>query len=383
MLTKFEFTVYSDIHYDEYGFSGVDPQTKKNNRLMDIASADTQITEFAKFCRQESRQHFILFLGDRFRKRNPQGYIRDLADQEMRRRAQLGIPQAILPGNHDFYEKSQYKGTSYGVADIFKSELPGVMIMSAPRSYPTPYSDVIIHALPSGCVMSDSSFDIDKNQTNILVLHDLLSGSIIDERSGRTQVSSLSLSSIDLADFDFVLAGDVHIPQELKLKNTRGWYIGSTVQINRSEVGPRGWWKFYCDGEELKFDRFMPEVPMLQSFKGSLEESETWLENPTGELDGPLEDDYVWVAVVGNHSPKEKQEIRKDLNSKYGESGRLYLSFEPVVERTTKKMELKASTSPVDNWQKFVEKSETVGINPETLVDEGSKILLEASHAVI
>jgi len=223
--------MFSDIHYHQYA-SGV--------TVEDVAAVERSITDY---CLKE-KVDFCVFGGDRFLSHTPEDWIRMYADREQRYRDDNGIVTFSLVGNHDWWAKSPTAGHSNRfVQELWHDVHPNLVIMDKPGTYEhVAIPGVAIHALPATYSFDWSYFKINPNTYNVLLFHDLLEGAQIDVQTGYRAPKGVSLSSLDHAAFDCVLGGDVHLPQPLPFKNTRGGYVGAPIQQSRRDRGDRRGW---------------------------------------------------------------------------------------------------------------------------------------------
>uniref|UniRef100_A0A7V3J9P1 Calcineurin-like phosphoesterase domain-containing protein n=1 Tax=candidate division CPR3 bacterium TaxID=2268181 RepID=A0A7V3J9P1_UNCC3 len=99
--------VFGDIHLGKYSIKPVEEASEK-------------VFEWVNSVLDRYKVEMVIFLGDRFRSRDPEGVIRDYADKGF-----LGIsarvPVICLVGNHDMYFKENSEINSYGVLEEWKS----------------------------------------------------------------------------------------------------------------------------------------------------------------------------------------------------------------------------------------------------------------------
>jgi DNA repair exonuclease SbcCD nuclease subunit len=229
---KISFTVYSDIHHHHWT-TGVS--------LDDTLSVENDITNFAI----EDCSDFVLFCGDRFESRNPHDEIKVRADALLKERNDsFGKPCFYLTGNHDKWWRRPVSGSTYSSCKVFQDRLDKVVIMDECQTYEHKLlPNVLIHALPADQEFSIDNYLVNPAKFNILVFHDLLIGTVVD-MNGHKTTTGLVPSILDLPIFDVVFGGDEHIPQKIPFKNTKGGYVGSTLQFTRRDRGSdRGWIK--------------------------------------------------------------------------------------------------------------------------------------------
>lgn len=236
MSELLKFAAWSDSHYDQLIARCVN--------LYDIEEVERSILRHAF----KNDYDFTLFPGDRFQAREPKDEVKTIADRVYRdysyniQLKKKNMYHYHLIGNHDWVDNGLKWHTSMSIGDF-----PRIQIMEAPCTYlghdGKPFR---IHALPSGYKFSMDYYDIDPNDLNIFVFHDMLMGSYRSDERNPNNIfkSGIPLSEIDRPEFDLVLAGDIHIPQKFPLKRVRngGGYCGGLVQLNKGEANQkRGW----------------------------------------------------------------------------------------------------------------------------------------------
>jgi DNA repair exonuclease SbcCD nuclease subunit len=216
-MQEYRFIAWADTHWDKFGAKC-------------ITLEDTDVVERAVFKRaQETNVDFTLFAGDRFLKREPDDETKVRADRVFYDLVHPGtIPHYHLVGNHDWVDNARSWHTSESLK-LFNN----VNIMDTARTYT--FRDVRIHALPADIHLDLSCYTIDPKYLNIFVFHAPVRGSYLSDDKTSFIDSGVPLSEIDLPQFDFVLAGDIHVRQAFPLKNRRGGYLGSVVQRTRAD----------------------------------------------------------------------------------------------------------------------------------------------------
>ncbi len=225
--------VYSDIHHSA-------------ERIDDTLKVENQITDY---CIKNGIK-LVLFLGDRFKFRNPKGWIRDAVDRAWVQRMSQGISMITLVGQHDQYEKSR-RLNSYNSFDVFKQngiravdEDAVVDLMDGKKLFGQ------IHAVSYGSLgkylaaVNDGKIIVDKKLLNIFVMHDMIKGARV---SGESDYTTSGLDKEFLEKFDLVLCGDIHLPQQLEFEHAKGGYVGSALQLTKADIGSdRGFLDVTC-----------------------------------------------------------------------------------------------------------------------------------------
>lgn len=224
-MRTIKFACYSDIHHHEYanGIAGDD-----------VVAVEK---EFLELCLKE-KVDFWVFGGDRFLSRNPLDVSRRNADLALKEKAESGIPGIILIGNHDRWTKSPHSGHNLYNISIYQNDLPNISVLERSGQLTMRIKDSVVqfHAIPAG----HKPHDIKLNMSNsadfrICLFHDILRGCRFT--NGIVAPEGLEPSVLDLKEFDIVLGGDNHQPQDLNFRNTIGRYIGAPMQHNWGDVG--------------------------------------------------------------------------------------------------------------------------------------------------
>lgn len=227
---KIRFIVYSDIHYDKLAARCItlDDCLKIEENIM----RRVEIDNF----------DFTLFCGDRFLKRDPEDEVKTKADKLLSEWVKYNNkPHFNLIGNHDWVTNSMKWHTSksleYSVAD-------GLIInMDYLSVYDCAHLPIKIFAVPSGSDVSTlGQMIVYKDFLNIMVFHDIVSGSYADDDEKQVFGSGVDINLLDKECFDVVFGGDIHVPQMLPFNNTMGGYVGSVMQRTRADANKaRGW----------------------------------------------------------------------------------------------------------------------------------------------
>ena len=200
----------------------------------------------------EHKPDVVLFLGDRFRARQPRGEIRVVADAALRRlayvQAEHGGLVVCLVGNHDRVSESVGAQDSYEHIRLFHDVLPNVTVIREPGTYPFSQGavDWLFHALPTGYQYDATKYQSDPSRINVFGFHGLVGGAYFDPK-GAVVIENgtvVSLADLDSSAWDVVLGGDVHIPQKFRLTRTVGGYVGATLRLTEADVND---WRGFLD----------------------------------------------------------------------------------------------------------------------------------------
>lgn len=253
---NFKFIAYADIHYDRLAAQCV--------TFEDCAEVEKAVHERVK----EGGFDFSVFVGDRFLKRNPEDEIKTKADEVLINALYMSDkPHYSLIGNHDWVTNSRRWHTS-GSLDLVP-EMP-LHILDEPKSISVPTAPVMIHALPAGFSFDFSKYSVDSSMFNLFLFHDMLRGSFMDDTYTMKFESGISKEDIDRPEFDMILAGDIHVPQQFDLVHSRGGYVGSVLQRTRADADcERGWLEVEVSGNPGNFEittKFVPTKPLFSCF---------------------------------------------------------------------------------------------------------------------
>lgn len=250
-MKTLRFLVYTDIHHDRLAARCV---TLKDTLEIEAAVHRRVVT--GKF-------DFSLFLGDRFLKREPEDEVKVKVDmalaQALQDRGENGAPHFSLIGNHDWTKNSREWHTSMSAHIAHRM----VILMDRPGTWAGP--GYLIHALPSGTTYNRERWTPDPTKLNLFAFHDIVKGSFMSDDGDQTFEEGLPVSVIDQPDWDFVMGGDLHVPQQLPLQNTRGGYIGSVLQRTRADADKRRGWLEVTATRESDTDRWNIETVFVST----------------------------------------------------------------------------------------------------------------------
>lgn len=225
-MKSLRFVVYSDIHHSV-------------ERLEDTLKVEEQITNYCL----ENGVKLVLFLGDRFKWRNPQGWLRDIVDRKWVERLNKGIEIVTLTGQHDQYEKSG-ELHSYMTFNVFDKE----NITVVDKFLIFEFGHFILYCVSYGGFENYLKWvensQLKKDCFNIFLMHGMIKGAKVSEES---DFITDGVDRENLEDFDLVLCGDIHLPQMLEFKKTKGGYVGSVLQLTKADIGSeRGFLDVTC-----------------------------------------------------------------------------------------------------------------------------------------
>jgi DNA repair exonuclease SbcCD nuclease subunit len=222
-----KFIAWADTHHDKLGAKCI--------TIEDTTTVESLIFDRAK----EGGFDFTLFAGDRFLKREPNDETKVKADRVMESKVHNGgIPHFHLIGNHDWVDNTR----RWHTAESLKA-FNNVIVMDEATTHV--FKNIRIHALPADFQFDKSCYSISPECFNLFVFHDAVNGCLLSDNSAQTYEGGLDISQIDLLCFNLVLAGDIHVRQDLPFRNTRGGYLGSVIQRTKADSNvQRGWTEY-------------------------------------------------------------------------------------------------------------------------------------------
>ena len=193
----------------------------------------------ADYC-AEVQPEIVLFLGDRYRARQPKDDVREAADRCLRDLSAVqeyhGGYVACEVGNHDRRSESYNAGNTYSSVRVFKDVFKNVIVMDEPRTYEIGNWPIAIHALPAGYGAGAGKYEIHDGKFNILAFHGIVHGALLDQAGRISARGGIPLEFVDDPRWDAVLGGDVHIGQQFELKHTFGGYVGSMLRLTEDDA---------------------------------------------------------------------------------------------------------------------------------------------------
>lgn len=296
-----KFIVYADIHHDEHA--------AKCLNLKDTVEVERQLFTRAS----EGGFDFVIFGGDRFLKREPKDEVKVLADQGLLdglSKQKKGFAYFHLVGNHDRVDNTLGWHTARSLNNQLFSINMLHHVMDVPDSYFVQDLNVSVHALPAGFHFDRAKYNIHPETLNIFVFHDIVKGATSDFEGKHIFNEGLSISDFDLPEFDRVYAGDIHVPQKLNCKHTKGGYVGAVLQRTRADSNQaRGWLEVDANFVEgaWKFKTiFAPTRNFFTRFVFDVGENTTYTELVTQIDDQWVTDQAVEVKLCGKRADVDR-----------------------------------------------------------------------------
>lgn len=226
----FRFIAYGDIHHDR--------KAARCLTMQDTLGVEQQVHQ-----RVASGQFaFSVFVGDRYLKREPEDEIKVTADRALAYFLSLRpeAPHYHLVGNHDWTRNNRSWHTSESLRSI-----PNLIIMDQAKTYVNLHQSelgYLIHALPADATFKEEEYLTSPEHFNLLLFHGIVKGSLMSDTSTRVFDNGIDIKELDRPCWNFVIGGDIHVPQQIPFTNTRGGYTGSVLQRTRADADkPRGW----------------------------------------------------------------------------------------------------------------------------------------------
>ena len=342
-MEVYKFIVWADTHWDKFAAKCV--------TLDDTDKVERAIFERAK----SGGFDFTLFAGDRYLKREPDDETKVRADRVLYDLVHPGnIPHYHLIGNHDWVDNTR----KWHTAESLKI-LNNVHVMDESKTWK--YKNARIHALPADFEMNMSNYEIDPSCLNLFVFHDMVIGTFMNEDHTMSFESGMPLSDIDCPEFDFVLAGDIHIRQPFPFKNTLGGYLGSVVQRTRADSNrERGWTEMIFTKTGSGWDHNIKFVPTKNLFtRTSFSVDETTQMKDLKLEKSDAEDQLVEIKLVGDKMHVDRiaddpgwYKLEKKLKARKIEILRAYEAQQSEVV-----VDLTSSVSSVGDLELYLESS--------------------------
>lgn len=222
---QIKFLAYSDIHHD-----------RRAARCIELADT-IEIEQQVHHRVIEGGFDFSIFCGDRFLRREPEDEVKVKADRALLQMLQnRQIPHYHLVGNHDWTKNNREWHTSESIKYLGQN----MTVLDQCGSYET--RKYLIHALPADMPFDIKDYKPDPTKFNLFVFHGIVKGSLMADSSERVFEDGIQISQIDQSAWNFVLGGDIHVPQTIPFRNTKGGYLGSVLQRTRADADKqRGW----------------------------------------------------------------------------------------------------------------------------------------------
>lgn len=274
-----KFLHLSDLHLGKrvIEFSMLEDQKYILNEIIKIA--DSQKTDA------------VLIAGDVYDKGIPPLEAVSLFDDFLNRLVERNLPVLIISGNHDSPERISFGSNLMKKSGVYFSSVydgtvekvtlnddkgpvnfyllpylkPSFVRQCFPEEQIDSFNDAVKTAL--------SKINIDKNQRNVLVAHQFVTGASTCESEELYVGGSENIDASLFDDFDYVALGHLHGPQKIIKENVR--YCGSPLKYSFSECSQK---KSVCLVElgkksEVKIDlQELKPLRDMREIKGSYDD---------------------------------------------------------------------------------------------------------------
>lgn len=263
----------------------------------------------------------VIIAGDIYDKSTPSAEAVTLLDTLLSSLAKNDIRAYIVSGNHDSAERLSYangifrnsgiyiNGVYSGSPEVVTAECGGERVnfyllpffkpVNARRFYP----DKEIITYSQAMEITLSSVPVNKDETNILVTHQLVTGS---KQSGSEELNIGGIDAIDPAAFsafDYVALGHIHKRQSFC--GGKIVYPGTPVKYSLSEAADeKDVTLVTVSGKSVKAERV--KIKHLRDLRE--------IRAPFDEVIKGESDDYVYISLTDE---QEIPEAVKDLQKKY------------------------------------------------------------------
>ena len=224
-------------------------------KLMDVDLIDDQeyiLNEIVSIAKKE-KVDAVLLSGDIYDVSVPRVEAIGLLNEFLTKLNEEKINVFIISGNHDQAERLSFanqilKKSGVYISERYKKDNEPVILKDK-------YGDIYIYLLPyikpiniktefeidDNMTYDDAvkkvikNYSINKNERNVLLAHQFITGSIISESETIQVGNTDQVSSSHFDCFDYVALGHLHTPQSIK-KNENMRYCGSPLKLSFSEV---------------------------------------------------------------------------------------------------------------------------------------------------
>jgi len=284
VINTIRFGAYGDIHHAS--------KAARCLTLKDTLEIERQFHQRAA----DAQWDFTIFTGDRYLKREPENMVTVLSDRALREFLAIrpNITHYHLVGNHCWTKNNREWHTS----ESLKDGLSNLCIMDVPGTH-TGLADspFAIHALPADVPfdMNNYRYDPESRIFDLFLFHGIVKGSLMSDNSDRVFDDGIDISDLDKSEWQFVLGGDIHVPQTIPFTNTRGGYTGSVLQRDRSDSDkPRGWLEIEATFNGTSWEVSTEFVPTRNFFH-----KEVFMVGPETQYSNlDLNEDYVFDQAV-------------------------------------------------------------------------------------
>ena len=251
--------IFGDTHTGKY-------------QINEVTQASYDVWSWAESTAKKEKPDLIVFLGDRCRNRDPEGVIRNIADEGIIGLAKY-TPIYALCGNHDFYFKTGNIENNYGILKYWKSYTIDIVNNIKKVTYGDATLEFVAYgAKPSG-------------QGDYLFMHDEIQGVMGWTKEGITKEL--------LKGYKKVYSGHIH----QRIQDGNITYVGVPYQQGFGDGGITGGLILdLSTGKEKWIEGFGPKflTGLTSDIKGNIVRVKTLQEKETA-----LEKGALWCEVIG------------------------------------------------------------------------------------
>lgn len=291
-----KFVHLSDLHIGRYlnNFSLLNDQEYILGRILEII--------------EEEKPDAVFIAGDVYDKSTPSAEAVSVLNKFLTSVSELGTELFVIYGNHDSADKlafaSSLMKSNVHFSKVFDGSLEKVHVGNAnvymlpfikPISVKKAFRDVEgIEELIGNDYSAAAKYvidksDIDKDEKNILICHQFITGAALSGSEEVTSVGGMDNISADVFDmFDYVAAGHIHKKQRIG-RNIH--YCGSPLKYSVSEAGSNK----YVTVVDIDDDISVKEIPLVPL--RDLRTIESLYEDI---MDMEESDDYISIELTDN-----------------------------------------------------------------------------------
>ena len=226
---------YADLHVGD----------RANGRLYtDMIEAERFITQLAI----DRKVDWVAFGGDAFKSRNPHDEHKTRwLEARVERSNEFDhhkISEIDLVGNHCRWYKADNSGHVFEVLEpgrlgaVFANRIH--QVADTQDTFYSTDERVLWHTLPAQVDYDPTCWAFDQpDSISICLFHGMVKGCSLSQEGTVKASEGVPLEVLDRSEFDFVMCADIHLPQMLDFKNTQGGYVGSTLQLDATDVGEK------------------------------------------------------------------------------------------------------------------------------------------------
>ncbi len=273
--------------------------------IPDQREALCEIAEMA----HENKCDAVIIAGDVYDKNVPSAEAMSLFSEFIALLAEKKMPVYIISGNHDNADRISYFSEILSISGVYVSERFEGRLQT--HTVTDEYGKIRIHLLPFikpsnvrpfypdrrienyedavRAVLENSP--IDKNERNVIVTHQFISGAVVCDSEERTIGTLEDIPASLFADFDYTALGHLHAPQKVMFDTVR--YSGTPLKYSFSEASHKKCALLVeiCEKGNVSIEKLPIKQPHdMREIAGSFDEL----------MDMPYSEDYIRAVVTEN-----------------------------------------------------------------------------------